>query len=346
MLQSVSLRLLMVASLSASLVLTSCKSKEDNQARQGNTQTATRTNTTVTTNGDAADGLDLSRLPALVREAKDGESLEKLLNESGINNLDFNQDGNIDYLNVEEFREDLVRGFVLFTNENNERMDVAKVELQTQQETTQVSVQGNPQYYGANPPAYQSSFPLGQILLAAWLFDMARPRYYHPPYHYGRYPSYYSARKPISRTLYRSRVSSNSFTANGRSLGGSAARRTGSTPASLGSSRTTTPNSRTMTGGSSFSTTGQKRPAGSSTSSSGFGSSSSRTAPGTTGSSSSTRAGSSTGSVRSTTSGGSFGSSSSRSRPSFGSSSSRSSGSSSFGSSSRRSGGSSSRRRR
>jgi hypothetical protein len=316
---------------------------------------------------NVADGLDLSQLPALVRQAKDGEDLEKLLNSSGVNNLDTNQDGNVDYLNVEEFRENGQQGFVLFTNENGQRSDIAQVSVTRNGQNGEVAVQGNPNYY-PQQTVYRSSFPWGEILLAAWLINLARPRYYHPPYYYGFYPRSYRSYRVMPVASYRTRLSSSGyrtrfgstrpistgrinsgfgFSKFGRTSTFNTGRVTNTTRGGMNQSR----NSLANTNGSSFGVTNNKRPGGSGSGASGFGSSSSRSRSRSTtfggNSSNSSFGGSSSG--RNSYSGPSFGSSSNRSRSSsfggFGSSSSRSS---SFGSSSRSSsfGGSSSRRRR
>lgn len=353
------IRFLISACVAATILLPGCSGGKDNQQQRQSQQTRTETNTTIQTAGDLGDSLDLSRLPSLVKQAKNGQELEEILNTSGVNNLDTNGDGKVDYLNVEEGRENGAQGFILYTNENNERIDVARIDVTKTQSTADVAVSGNPAYYGNQPVQYRSSFPLGEILLAAWLFDLARPRYYHPPYYAGYYPRYYKSYSPISRAAYRSRVSTGSFSVKGKPLVASASKRTvgGASTFATGS------NSRTMTGGKSFSTTTNKR--GSVSNSTGFGSSSRRTTgTGSSTSTGTTRFGNDT-STRSSTGQGSFGSNSNRRRPSFSFGNSGSSGSStstrsgsgfSFGGSSSRSssgsrsrssfGGGSSRRRR
>lgn len=338
--------LILSTCLAMTLVLPSCSGGDDNNNQRQQQQTTTRTNTTIQTNGSLGDGLDLSRLPSLVQKAKNGEELEEILNTSGVNNLDTNNDGKVDFLNVEEVREQGNNGFVLYTNEGSERLEIAKIDISTTQETASVAVQGNPQYYG-QPVQYRSSFPLTEILLAAWLFDLSRPRFGHSGYRYGSYPKYYKTSRVIPMASYRTKVGSGSLTVKGQPLRAAASRRTtgGTSTLNTGS------NSRTMNGGTSFGTTTNKRPAGSVSNSTGFGSNSSRSGATGTGSSTSTgstRFGNDT-STRSSTGSGAFGSSSNRRKPSFSfggssgstSSSSRSSG---FGSSSRRSSGG--RRRR
>lgn len=323
---------LLSALLMTAFLLPACKSSDTSKSTQN---TRTNTTKTVTVREKVAEGLDLTQLPELVADAENAEELEQLLNTADINNLDLNGDNQIDYLNVEEYRDGADRGFLLYTQEGGARTELAQVLISQQSETAEVVVKGNPDYYG-NQAQYRSSFPLGQILLAGWLFNMSRPRYYHAPYYVGSYPRYYRSRRPVSSSLYRSRLRSASSSRS--RLKTSRTRPTttykSTTTSKAGANKATgTSNKSSLNAvkGNSFSTTSKKRPAGSGSTSTGssastgssFGSSSSRNR--------------STGSTRGSSSGSSFGSSSSRSRSSSGSS---------FGSSSRRRSSSSSRRRR
>lgn len=297
--------------MAAALVLPACKSSDPDQKQSQKTTTRT-----VSIQQKVSEGLDLSQVGELVAEAQTGQELEKILNTSGINNLDLNNDNKIDYLNAEEFREGPNRGFALYTHEEGQRTEVAQVLVSQQSQTAEVVVKGNPNYYGSDA-RYQSSFPVGQILLAGWLFNMTRPRYYHKPYYYGSYPRYYRTSYPVSRSMYRSR------SRNGFRVKNSLRKSNRSRPKTTYKSTTTKPGTTTTTTksptrslgsvkGKSFSTTTKKRPTGSSaTKSTGFGTSSTRSTP-----------------SRSSSRNSSFGSSSSRSKPtrrksSFGSSSRR-----------------------
>jgi hypothetical protein len=338
----IAITLLMATIASNSLI--GCKSKDE--TAQNNRQ-APPPAEQVSVSAMVADGFDLSQLPGLVKQAANADELERIVNESGVNNLDMNKDGNIDYINVEETRNGNDRGFALFTNENNQRIDIAQVSITQTGQNASVNVAGNPNYYGPNV-VYRNSFPLGEILLMAWLFDMARPRYFHSPYSYGRYPTYYRSTRVVPRSTYQTRVKN----LKTYSYSGSGVKRT--TGAAAGT------RSLNSVQGKSFSTTTNKRPpATTGTTTSGFGSTSSRNTTGTTSTtntgsgfgttSARSRLGNTTGTADTTgsnrsssfgnssgsTSGSSFGSSSTRSRS--GSSFGSSSGSSSFGSSSSRS---------
>lgn len=299
---------LLSAFLLTAFLLPACKGSDSERSTQ---KTQTNTSKTVTVREKVAEGLDLSSLPELVAEAKTAEELENLLNTAEINNLDLNNDDQIDYLNVEEYREEADRGFLLYTQEGGQRTELAQVLISQQSETAEVMVKGNPEYYG-NQGQYRSSFPLGQILLAGWLFNMARPRYYHPPYYAGSYPRNYRSRRPVSSSLYRSRLRSASSTRRSR-LNTSKSRptttykstTTSKSGANTSSGTANKSKSLNSTQGNSFTTTNKKRSAGSGSS--------------TTGSNSGSSFGSSSSRSRSTTKssrGSSFGSSSSRRRSS------------------------------
>ena len=95
-------------------------------------QYATHTDTTTTvTQTNAAEGLDLKALTLLVKEVKDASELEKRLNTSGgINNLDLDADGKVDYIKVTEYGTADHKGFS-FTVEvtPGDVQEVATIEL-------------------------------------------------------------------------------------------------------------------------------------------------------------------------------------------------------------------------
>lgn len=236
------LPLLLISCLSLP-ILPACSPDSTESQQQPTSQQQTQKQTTVTTAQLVSEGLDLSRITEMVKEAKDAEELENYLNTSGLNNLDLNTDGKVDYLNVEEFQQDGQRGFLLYTYENEQQTDIARITISQQNETTDVSVEGNPQYYG--PQAhYHSSFPLGQVLLTAWLFNsLTRPPYAHAPYHAGRYPAGHSGQSAVSPSAYRNRLNTGGLQANGKTFNTPAQRSLRNTP------------------GQSFQTTTDKRPA-------------------------------------------------------------------------------------
>ncbi len=174
----------------------------------------------ATYNEEAAAGLDLQALVAVIKESSSAEELEKSLNrEDGINNLDLNADGVIDFIKVEEFssEEKGSYGFSLTTEPvAGEVQEIATIQISQQGENADVVVEGNSQIYGGS--AYYGGFyPIGNILLMSYLL---RPHgFYASPYGYGRYPSYYGSPRTSSGANYKSRTSSYNSGATGRATG-------------------------------------------------------------------------------------------------------------------------------
>ena len=156
-------------------------------------QYATNTDTTTTvTQTNAAEGLDLKALTLLVKEVKDAAELEKRLNTSGgINNLDLDANGKVDYIKVTEYGTSDHKGFS-FTVEvtPGDVQEVANIELEKSENQVAVNTYGNQSIYGPGY-SYRSSFGMSDMLVTAWLFGAFDRPVYRSPYGYGNYPTYY-----------------------------------------------------------------------------------------------------------------------------------------------------------
>ncbi len=159
----------------------------------------------VTQSTVAADGLNLQAVGALVKDAKDAEDLERKINESGINNMDLNLDGNVDYIKVQEYGEGDNRGFSLYTEfEAGEEQEIATIDIaKTGSEEVEVEVHGNEQIYGRNY-YHRSHFGIGDMIFMSWLFSSRSP--YYSPWGYGHYPGYYSSHRTVSPAAYQQRI--------------------------------------------------------------------------------------------------------------------------------------------
>ena len=84
-------------------------------------------NINITTMVSAADGLDLKAVAEVLKDCKDAESLEKKLNASGgVNNLDLDENGKVDYIRVTEYGDKDNRGFSLSVElEKGEEQEIA-----------------------------------------------------------------------------------------------------------------------------------------------------------------------------------------------------------------------------
>lgn len=166
-------------------------------------------NVEVQTLVPAKDGLDLKAVGSLLKKAKNAQEFEKLLNDpaQGVNNMDLNGDGKVDYINVTEYGNDKVKGFSLTTQPDaGETQEIATIEIEkTSDNQADVRINGNEQIYGSNG-YYRSHIGIGEILLMGYLF---RPHsYYMSPWHYGYYPGYYHPYRSMPYSSYSRRTRS------------------------------------------------------------------------------------------------------------------------------------------
>ncbi len=166
-------------------------------------------NVTIQSSGPA--GFDVNKLAQLVKTSTDPQTLEKAINDPNnhINNLDLDKDNNIDYLKVMENGQNQLT--VIDNVSNTDSVTVARINIEPNQNnnTANLTVQGNPTYAGYDN-YYHSSFSFTDFLLLSYLM---RPHmYYMPMYHYGYYPSYYSRVRTVRnfRTTTSSSMSSRS----------------------------------------------------------------------------------------------------------------------------------------
>lgn len=191
-----SFKLLLIAIVS-SLVLFSCGSKTEKQVVVVNNSSG------VT----MADGLNLQAVGEIVKTVKDAKGLENELNKTGgINNLDLNEDGEVDYINVQEYGEGNTRAFSLTVNLSaGDTQEIATIEVEKNGGEAEVRLNGNETVYGSSAH-YQSRFTFSDYVLFSYLFS-PHTRYYHRPYYPGYYPSYYSPYRSVPRATYSNRVS-------------------------------------------------------------------------------------------------------------------------------------------
>ncbi len=177
---------------------------EANQLSQGQ---GSDTVITTVSDEDASEGLDLRALPGLIKEVKTPEELEQKLNEAGgVNNLDLNNDGVVDYINVTELKEESknIHGFKLSTEvAPGEVQDLATIEVEQKGESVEVNTYGNNSLYGG--AGYTSSFPLGSFFLMSYF--LSPHSLFFSPWSYGSYPNNYRPYNNVSRNDYLNRAS-------------------------------------------------------------------------------------------------------------------------------------------
>jgi len=168
----------------------------------------TKPSTVTATSNVPGQGLDLQALIGLTKQAKDAESLERLLNQPGsINNLDLDEDGQVDYIRVQEYGGGNTKNFsfvaLLRDGQEQEVANLVIEQTPGQPEAT-VQVQGHPAVYGPNV-YYSAVLPIATALFLAWALA-PRPALYVSPYGFGAFPPYYRPYAPVPVATYRTTV--------------------------------------------------------------------------------------------------------------------------------------------
>ncbi len=159
-------------------------------------------------NNDISNNLDLKAVATAFGESKNLEDFEQRLNDydSGISNLDLNNDGQVDYLRVIEKNENNVHVVVIqAVLDKDVYQDVASIVVDKDQynNNTTVQVIGDPYIYGPNyiiEPAYIYTPSIFSFFWGANYYA------WHSPYYWGYYPNYYHHRSPFELNIYMSNV--------------------------------------------------------------------------------------------------------------------------------------------
>ncbi|MBN1894595.1 hypothetical protein JW906_08870 [bacterium] len=157
----------------------------------------------------AAEGLDLEAVGELFKDSKNLEEFEKALNDpdTGINNLDLDENGEVDFIRIVEEAEGDARVIILQVPlAENEFQDVATIEIGKKGETGyEMQVHGNeilygPDYYIVPGPVRIHAWPV-----IAWMY---RPAYrpYRSVYRFGFFPAWWKPYRPATVAVYRTRV--------------------------------------------------------------------------------------------------------------------------------------------
>ena len=158
----------------------------------------------------AKDNLDLQRVGDVFERSESPQQFEEYLNEpDGINNLDLNGDGWVDYVSVREFddRDTNQRGLSLFSSFGPGLVqEIAQLFLYRDQPNypgARFLVRGNDQIYGQNQ-FYETNWLDRALPLATSLFSDHDP--YRSPYYFDNYPSGYRTFEVVDTPYYRTRV--------------------------------------------------------------------------------------------------------------------------------------------
>lgn len=179
------------------------------------------------------DNFSLEGALALFKKANSLEEFEKFINEenNNVNNLDLNDDGDIDYIMVDDIQEGDAHAIVLSTYLNdNEKQDIATIGIEkTGTESAVLQIEGDTDLYAENtfvepsdvaenanggkggPTVSELKFT--QIAVNVWLWPSIRfiynPRYviWDSPWRWAHYPRWWKPWRPVHFSVFYGRCS-------------------------------------------------------------------------------------------------------------------------------------------
>lgn len=164
---------------------------------------------TVNPDTGAAKGLDLYAVAELFKDSENLEKFEQALNNptNGINNLDLNNNGEIDFIRVTEQSKDNNRLIILQSVlGENEFQDVGTIAVERESGGKyNLQIQGDQTIYGANYYVVPANNNFSAWNVVRWIFSPGY-RVYVSPYSYRVLPRWWSTRRPVEISIYRSRA--------------------------------------------------------------------------------------------------------------------------------------------
>lgn len=164
--------------------------------------------TVLSQSSEAADGLDLMAVSELFKETPNLEEFEKTLNDPniGVNNLDLDNNGEVDFIRVlEEVVDDTHIIILQAALGEDEFQDVATIEVEKSGNDYNMQVRGNVVVYG---PDYYIAPSVVRIVtwpIIGWIY---RPVYrpYRSVFYFGFYPRWWHPFRPVHINVYKTRT--------------------------------------------------------------------------------------------------------------------------------------------
>ena len=157
---------------------------------------------------DDVAGLDLQAVGDLFKESKNLEDFEKALNDPdrGINNLDLDNNGEVDYIRVNDETADNTHIVVLqVPTAKDEYQDVATIEVEKTDDDYNLQIHGNNKIYGKNVYVVPTVVQVHTWPIIGFMYAPAyRP--YRSAFYFGYYPHWWHPFHPVARHIYYTRV--------------------------------------------------------------------------------------------------------------------------------------------
>lgn len=172
--------------------------------------------------GEIGDNLDLYAVLDAFKSSNSVEEFEKKINNQSqkINNLDLDEDGNVDYIQVVDNVEGNAHALILRVDlSETETQDIAVIEVEkTAEKTASIQIEGDKEIYGENyliEPVSESSTetelllkPNAVVIVNVWYWPSVKFIYrasYKPwvsPYRWHHYPTYWKPWRPYKWQTY------------------------------------------------------------------------------------------------------------------------------------------------
>jgi hypothetical protein len=165
--------------------------------------------TIVTPTSEVAEGLDLYAVAELFKDSENLEEFEQALNnpEIGINNLDLDGDGYVDYIRVVEQVTDYTHVIILQVPlGEDEFQDIVTIEIEkTGDEDYNMQVHGNEVIYGVDYYVSPVYVRIHTWPIITWIY---RPFYrpYWSVFYFGYYPHWWKPYRPVAVLVYHTRT--------------------------------------------------------------------------------------------------------------------------------------------
>ncbi|NVK64736.1 MAG: hypothetical protein HWE22_09125 [Flavobacteriales bacterium] len=170
----------------------------------------------IDSTGMEGDNLDLNGVLELFKESKDVEDFEKKLNteSNGVNNLDLNQDGEVDYIRVVDYADSNAHSLALQVPvTETESQDVAVIEMEeVEEDKVNLQVIGDSELYGEEYMIEPADEKNSNIIVNVNTWRPVKHIYgrryvtWRSPYRLGYYPTWYRPWKRVSWAIYHPRV--------------------------------------------------------------------------------------------------------------------------------------------
>ena len=165
--------------------------------------------TVVAPTSEAAEGLDLQAVADIFKDAKNLATFEKALNdpEVGVNNLDLDDNGEVDYIRVVEEAADETHVIILQVPlAKDEFQDVATIEVEkTADDAYNLQCHGNEVIYGADYYVQPTHVHIHTWPIITWMYGpVYRP--YRSAFYFGVYPRWWRPYRPVTFRIYRTRT--------------------------------------------------------------------------------------------------------------------------------------------